>query len=189
MISLEDEKIIALYFERNENAIAQTKIKYGKYCHKVAYNVLHNDEDTEECVNDAYLDAWKSIPPHKPKKLSVFLGAITRRIALDRFRNLTAAKRGGTETDASLNELEECVPYGKSIDEHLETKAIARVISAFLRKLPETEATLFIRRYFHFESVKELSEYFGFGESKTKMMLKKIREKLREELEKEDIFL
>ena len=189
VISLEDEKIIALYFERNEDAIVQTKAKYGKYCHKIAYNVLHNDEDAEECVNDTYLDAWKNIPPHQPKKFSVFLGTITRRIALDRFRNMTAAKRGGTETDVSLGELEECIPYGKSIDEHIEAQTIASIISKFLRKLPTAEANVFIRRYFYLESITDIADRFGFGESKTKMMLKKAREKLLKALEKEGFLI
>ena len=186
---MEDEKIIALYFARNEKAIAETDAKYGRYCRKVAYNILYNNEDAEECASDTYLDAWQSIPPHKPNRLSVFLGSITRRIALDKFRSMTAAKRGGTETDISLHELEECIPCAKSIDEQLEEKAIARVLSDFLRRLPETEADVFIRRYFYFDSVADIAKRYDFGESKTKMMLKRIREKLLKALEKEDIFI
>ena len=82
---MEDQQIIELYFARKEEAITQTKTKYGRYCHSIAYNILRNDEDAEECVNDTYLDAWESIPPHKPKVFSVFLGTITRRISLDKY--------------------------------------------------------------------------------------------------------
>ena len=186
---MDDEKIIELYFERNEEALTQTKIKYGKYCHSVAYHILNNDEDAEECVNDTYLDAWKSIPPHKPKVFSVFLGTITRRISLDKWRKQNAEKRGGGETFLSLHELEECIPFEQSIDEQLETERLAKILSAFLRSLPETESNIFVRRYFYFDSVKDIAKRYDFGESKTKMMLKKIREKLMTTLKKEDIFI
>ncbi|MBQ8497292.1 MAG: sigma-70 family RNA polymerase sigma factor [Clostridia bacterium] len=186
---MDDEKIIELYFARKEEAITQTKTKYGRYCHTIAYNVLHNDEDAEECVNDTYLDAWQSIPPHKPKIFSVFLGAITRRISLDRWRRQNAEKRGGGETMLSLHELEECIPQEKGIDEQLETKRLAEIISTFLRTLPETEANVFIRRYFYFDSIADIAKRYDFGESKTKMMLKRTREKLLNTLKKEDIFI
>ena len=186
---MEDDQIIALYFARNEDALKQTGKKYGKYCQKIAFQILNDEEDAKECVNDTYLDAWNCIPPHKPKKLSVFLGTITRRIALDRFRRITAEKRGGSETDLSLHELEDCIPFGKNMDDHLENQRLSEILSVFLRQLPELQANVFIRRYFYFDSVSDIAKRYDFGESKTKMMLKKTREQLLHHLQKEDIFI
>ena len=107
---LDDEKIIALFEERNEMAITETKTKYGRYCNTIAYQILQNREDAEECENDTYLDAWNTIPPTRPRMLSIFLGTITRRISLDRLKRKTAEKRGGGEAMLSLHELEECIP-------------------------------------------------------------------------------
>ena len=186
---MEDNQIIALYFARQENALEETQKKYGKYCHSIAFRILHNEEDANECVNDTYWDAWNSIPPHKPHRLSSFLATITRRIALDRFRRRTAEKRFGSETAISLQELEECIPCEKSIDEELETQRLAQTISAFLRTLPVVQANVFIRRYWYFDGISDIARRFDFKESKTKMMLKKTREQLLEYLKKEDIFI
>jgi RNA polymerase sigma-70 factor (ECF subfamily) len=189
VLKLDDDKIIALYFERNESALKQTAEKYGRYCYKIAHQVVNNEEDAKECVNDMYLDVWNSIPPHKPKKLAVFLATITRRIALDCFRRMTAEKRGGGEASLSLHELEDCIPFGKSNDEELENQRIAEIISAFLRRLPEIRANIFIRRYWYFDSVADIAKRYDFGESKTKMILKKTRDELLQYLKKEDIFI
>ena len=186
---MDDEKIIALYWARKEKAISETKRKYGRYCYSVAYRILRNAQDAEECENDTYLDVWNIIPPTKPKVFSNFLGMITRRISLDRFRKYYAEKRGGGETEISLNELEECISNGKTLDEELEEKMLAEAISSFLRTLPETEASVFIHRYWHFRSVAEIAKLYGFGESKVKMMLKRTREKLRLYLESEGFLI
>ena len=106
---LSDDRIVELYWERSESAISETADKYGDYCHYIAYNILYNREDAEESVNDTWLDAWNNMPPHKPSILSTFLGKITRRISIDRWRKKHAGKRGGGEMDLVLDELEECV--------------------------------------------------------------------------------
>lgn len=186
---MEDEKIIALYWGRNENAIKETKTKYGRYCHTIANNILHSHEDAEECENDTYFDAWNTIPPHIPLHLSVFLGTITRRIALDKWRKKSADKRGGGETIISLGELEECVPDRKTIDEEIETQHLANILSYFLRELAESECNIFIRRYFYFDSIAQIAERYGFTQSKIKMTLMRTREKLRIYLEKEGVYL
>ena len=105
---MEDNQIIQLYFDRSEDAISQTAVKYGKYCHTIAYNILHNFEDSEECVNDTYWKAWGIIPPRRPKKLAAFLGKITRNLSLDKYRHYTADKRGGGEFSIALDELGDC---------------------------------------------------------------------------------
>ena len=187
--NMDDEKIIALYRERNENAIKETKLKYGRYCRTIANNILHSHEDAEECENDTYFDAWNAIPPQIPLHLSVFLGTITRRIALDKWRKASADKRGGGETIISLSELEECIPEQKTIDEEIETQRLAEILSYFLKALSESESNLFIRRYFYFDSIAHIAARYGFTQSKVKMSLKRTREKLRIYLEKEGIYL
>ena len=186
---MDDEKIIALYWERNENAITETRKKYGRYCRAIAYHLLGNAEDAEECENDTYFAAWQSIPPAKPVAFSVFLGAITRRLSLDRWRRLYADKRGGGVASVSLCELEECIPSGKSIDDAIEEKALSAAISDFLRKMPQAEASVFIRRYWYFDSVSDIAKRYGFGESKVKMLLKRTRDQLLVYLEKEGFFI
>ena len=186
---MDDEKIIELYWVRCERAVSETKRKYGRYCYSIAYRILKNKEDAEECENDTYLDVWNEIPPSRPQALASFLGMITRRISLDRFRKYVACKRGGGETVLSLNELEECVTAGKSFDEEIEERMLAKAISDFLRALPETEASVFILRYWHFHSVAELAGIYSFSESKIKMMLKRTRDKLRFYLESEGFLI
>ena len=186
---MEDQMLIALYFKRDEAAIRETKQKYGKYCHAIAYNILQNQEDADECENDTYLEIWNSVPPHKPSVFSAFLATITRRLALDRFRKATADKRGGGETEISLYELEECIPSEKNIDDALSAEMLSDAISVFLKKLPETERTVFLRRYFYFESIREIANKFGFREGKIKMMLKRTREKLSDHLKKEGFLI
>ena len=106
---MDDSVIVELYWTRSESAIAETSSKYGKYCYSIAYNILLSSEDADESVNDTYLGAWNSIPPHRPSTLSTFLGKITRRISIDRWRKRHAAKRGGGEVALALDELSECL--------------------------------------------------------------------------------
>lgn len=113
---MDDQEIVALYWARSEQAISETSSKYGSYCYSIAYNILHSSEDAEESVNDTYNDAWNSIPPHRPSVLSTFLGKITRRISIDRWRRRTAEKRGGGEMSLVLDELQECVAEGKNTE-------------------------------------------------------------------------
>lgn len=186
---MEDERIIELYEARNENAILQTKIKYGKYCRTTAYRILRDIEDAEECENDTYLDAWRAIPPHRPPVLSVFLGMIARRIAIDKLKKRTTRRRGGGEALLSLTELDECIPDRTSIDEELSEKALASAISRFLRALPAEESNVFLRRYYHFDTVYEIARRYDFTVGKVKMMLLRTREKLAATLKKEGFLI
>lgn len=186
---MNDEKIIALYLAREESALLETKLKYGNYCRAVAFRILQNREDAEECENDTYLDAWNAIPPHRPPMLSVFLGTITRRIAIDKLRKKYASRRGGGEAMLSLQELEECVPMGKSMDDSLDEKLLAKAISAFLQTLDETNCNIFLRRYWHLDSVAKIAQRYSFSQSKVKAMLKRTRKELLVHLEKEGFFL
>ena len=182
---MEDSRIIELYFERDESAIAETARKYERYCHRVSLNILRDKEDAKECVNDTFLAAWNAIPPHSPEILSTFLAKITRRLSLKKLRERTAQKRGGSGIDVPLEELEDCIPSGSTVDGELEAKELTDIINSFLDTLPVTERRIFLRRYWYFDSVEDICRRFGFGKSKVKMTLKRTRDKLRAHLERE----
>lgn len=187
--SMEDTQIIALYWERDERAISETAEKYGRYCHSVAYGILQNNEDSEECVNDTYTGAWNSIPPHKPELLSAFLAKITRRISLNRLRSRLTKKRGGGQYAVTLGELEECIPSSFAAEDMLQTHELTRILNEFLEELSTEERRVFLCRYWYLDPIKDIAKRFSFGESKVKMMLKRTREKLLTHLEKEGITL
>ena len=180
-----DDKIVELYWARSESAINETAAKYGDYCHYIAYNILYNREDAEESVNDTWLDAWQSMPPHKPIVLSTFLGKITRRISIDRWRKKHAGKRGGGEMDLVLDELEDCVSDPTDVEIAIEQRERERIIREFLDALSVIERRVFLRRYWYMDSVAVIAADYGFTESKTASMLHRTRRKLREKLESE----
>lgn len=184
---MDDQSIVELYWKRSETAISETAVKYGGYCYHIAYNILTNREDAEESVSDTYLAAWNTIPPRRPGLLSTYLGKLTRHLSIDRWRQLSAAKRGGGEVALALDELSECIAGGGSPEESLNRKVLCRVLNAFLEQLPETERRLFLRRYWYLDSTGEMAQRFGFSESKVKSMLHRIRGRLKRELEKEGL--
>ena len=184
---LDDNDIIELYQARAESAIGETSLKYGGYCLKIAMNILQLREDSEECVNDTYLNAWNSIPPQNPVRLSAFLGRITRNLALNRYRAKRAQKRGGAEVELLLSELEDCVPAKNSVEEEFEIRRVAELIERFLASSDEANRIVFTRRYWYADSIKSISERFNMSESKVKSMLFRLRGRLREYLEKEGV--
>lgn len=186
---MEDKQILDLYNKRLEAAIAETADKYGKYCHSIAYNILYNTQDSEECVNDTYLKAWQSIPPHYPEKLSAYLGKITRNLALNRYKYYNRQKRGEGQTALVLEELLECVPSMDGPEQEVEEKILVEVLNRFLENLPEEKMKIFMRRYWYMSSIKEIADDFAMGESKVKMILSRSRSKLKELLEKEGILV
>ena len=186
---MNDSQIVDLYWARDEQAIAETRTKYGPYCYAIAYNILQRREDAEESVNDTYLDAWNAMPPHKPSILSTFLGKITRRISLDRLRHNNAERRGGGHATLSLDELMECIPDGKSIDDKLQAEELTRYIDSFLRSLPSAQRSVFICRYWFFDPISDIAKQFGYTESKVKATLRRTLAKLKDYLKKEDVFV
>lgn len=182
---MEDQKIIDLYWQRSEQAIAETDAKYGGYCYTIAYNILSNREDSEESVSDTYLSAWRAMPPRRPGILAAFLGKITRHISIDRWRRRNAEKRGGGEMVLALEELESCLSDGVSTEDVLQKKELAVRINRFLDALPETERNVFLCRYWYVDPVKDIADTFGFSVGKVNSMLFRTREKLRRALEKE----
>jgi len=184
---MEDMQIVDLYFARNEQAIAETAHKYGTYLFTIAHNILFNHSDAEEAVNDTYMGAWRSIPPHRPNRLSTYLGKITRRYSLEKWKRDRAQKRGGGEVPLALDELSDCIPGRDCPQIRVEMKELTQLMNGFLKELPETEQRVFVCRYWYLTPVKTIARDFGFSESKVKSMLSRTRSKLKSHLEKEGI--
>ena len=184
---MEDGRIIELYHSRSEQAIGETERKYGKYCYHIAYNILRNAPDSEECVNDTYMRAWQTMPPQKPNKLSVFLGKITRNLALDRYKFLRAEKRGGGQVELALEELR--LASAGSMDMIVEEIVLVQTPNRFLAGLSTEARILFMGRYWYLRSIKDIAQRSGLSESKIKMSLMRSRNKLKSLLEKEGIAL
>lgn len=182
---MEDKQIVDLYWSREESAIHETALKYGNYCHSIAYNILQDQRDAEESVNDTYMDAWNTIPPNRPSVLSTYLGKITRRISIDRWRIRNAKKRGGDEVVLALDELEECVGDNHNVELQVQGNELIAAIRGFLDSLPDTERRVFLLRYWYVESTQNIARLYGFTQSKVLSMLHRIRGKLRKHLEKE----
>lgn len=186
---MEDHAIIALFWAREERALEETAHKYGSFCRSIAYNILCNREDTEECVNDTWLRAWNSMPPQRPSILSSFLGKITRNLSLDRFKLSHAGKRGGGQLPLALEELGDCVSGGESVEDQLAMKELSRLLDRFLRDLPERECCIFLRRYWFVDSIREIALRYQMAEGSVKSTLYRTRQKLRLFLEKEGVAL
>lgn len=184
-----DTQIIDLYWARSEEAIAATSAAYGGYCSAIAWNILQNREDTEECLSDTWHRAWRSIPPERPNPLRVWLGKITRNLALDRWRAARADKRGGGQTQLLLDELEHCLPAGDGPERQLEDKEIAAVISAYLRTLSQSARIIFLRRYWYGDSIDAIAQSMGLGQGAVKSSLFRTRAGLKKRLEQEGIRL
>ena len=185
---MEDRQIIELYWERAEEAIRETDVKYGRLCRYIAQNILASPEDSEECVNDAWLGLWNAIPPQRPERFSAFVGRVARNLALKRFDYLTAAKRS-PEAVCSLEELGDCVSGRETVETEAENRRIEEAISRFLWRLEGEKRNVFLLRYWYFMSIEDICGRTGFGESKVKSMLYHTRQKLRDYLEREGIEL
>ncbi|MBR6006705.1 MAG: RNA polymerase sigma factor [Clostridia bacterium] len=184
---MDDRELIELYFARDESAIKLTADRYGKYCFAIANNILASSEDAEEVVNETYLRAWNAIPPQKPAVFRLFLARITRNLSLNRYEKRNAKKRGG-EAELALEELSECTAGSVSVDGELMKHELEKAVNVFLDGLPERERSIFLRRYFRFESNAEIAERFGISVNNLAVALSRTRKKLRKHLEKEGYF-
>ena len=184
---LPDQEIIALYFARNERAIKETDNKYGRYLLTIAYNIVHDSLDCEECLNDTYLDTWNRIPPTRPSVFQAFLSKIMRNIAVDRYRRNTAQKRIPSEMLVSLEELDTCTPTEMSMDEELAIAELARMLNAYLQGLDDRERLIFVCRYYYADKISEIAKMLQAGERSVYRELSALREGLRAHLEKEGI--
>jgi len=183
---MDDKLIIELYWNRSEEAIAETQKKYGKYCHYIAYNILSSTQDAEECVNDTYQKAWETIPPKKPEKLSAYLGKLTRNLAINRSIHDRAAKRS-QESKVILDEAEEFIPDPLSVGDFTDEIHLQNTINGFLGSLTKEVRVVFVRRYWYMSSIKEIAKDYGLSESNVKITLMRTRNKLKEYLEREGI--
>lgn len=184
-----DGEIVKLFWKRNENALELTRTKYGSYCRSIAFNILRNGEDAEECVNDSLLNAWNSIPPNKPRNLRTYMGKLVRNVSINRFEHYSAKKRGGTQTELVLSELECCLPDDSTVAQSVDAEMINECINTFLKKQPKQKRIIFVRRYWYLSSIKEIANEFSMTESKVTSALFRMRKELKEILEKEGVNL
>lgn len=183
-----DEKIIELYHCRDEQAIQASMEQYGAYCRSIAAGILQSPEDVEETVADTWVAAWNAMPPQKPKYLRLFLGRITRNLALNRWRRNHAYCRGGGETELALEELGQIV-RGDTPEQLVNTQELGAAIGAFLKTEPATRRAVFLRRYFYMEELPAIAGYYGITQSNLRMMLSRTRQKLKKYLEQEGYIL
>ncbi|MCD8378907.1 MAG: RNA polymerase sigma factor [Lachnospiraceae bacterium] len=185
---LRDNEIVALYWERDEAALTETERKYGRYLKKIAFNVLADFEDSEECVNDTYFKAWNSMPTQKPEFLATYLGAITRRSAIDRYRRRNSQKRVGSQYAVALEELEDCISNGNVTEQEVELHILGEVIGSYLKTVPEEARDAFIGRYYFHDSLEEIAGYCRMSVTRVKSLLYRLRKGLKKYLEEEGYF-
>ena len=181
---MDDEKIIEMFFARNELALNETEQKYGRYCYAVSYRILNSNEDSEECVNDTWLAAWNAIPPKKPESLRGFLARICRNISLDRLDFLKADKRNQNVTEA-FEELEAFLSGG---EENIPEEMFMReAVNRFLASLDRKTRIIFMRRYWYFCSIPEIAESMGISENSVRVTLHRTKLRMKSFFEKEGI--
>lgn len=181
---MDDEKIIALFCERSEQAISELSKKYGAVCTKIAKNILGDSQDAEECVNDAYLGVWNTIPPNKPEALLTYICRIVRNISIAKYHKNNAQKRK-SNYDLVLDELEGCFESAENVEDELTADELSRLIDRFLDGLSRESRVLFIRRYWYSDSIKAISERMNMSENNVSVRLSRIRTKLQQYLKKE----
>ena len=184
-VALPDEEIVELYFARNERAIKETDHKYGKYLLTIAYNIVRDQLDCEECLNDTYLSTWNRIPPTRPSVFQAFLSKIMRNVAVDKYRHNTADKRIPSELVVSLNELDNCLPDEMSMEEEQAIAELSRMLNDYLLRLSDRERLLFVCRYYYADKISEIAKMLQAGERTVYRELAELRDGLRAHLEKE----
>lgn len=185
---MEDEKIIGLFFQRSEQAIQELNQKYGKLFHALALRILNDRRDAEECVNDAYLGVWNAIPPQRPQVLSAYVCRIVRNLALKAYARNTAAKRNSAY-DVTLGELESCLPAPGTVERELEARELVRVVEGFLDTLSRENRVIFLRRYWFADSYQDIARLVGLSEKAVSVRLSRLREKLRQYLMEQEVFV
>jgi len=187
---MDDNEIISRFEKRSESAIVAVEQKYSRYCAVIAFGILGNDEDVKEVLNDTYSRVWNAIPPTRPNSLRAFIGRITRNLSLDRLETAKAERRGGGQFNAILSELEECLTDGRNaFDELAESEAITAALNTFLSVQNPENRRIFVRRYWRAASIEQIADDFGMSVGKVKTTLFRMRNKLREHLVSEGIYL
>ncbi len=185
---IEDEKIIELFCERSEQGIRELDNKYGKICHNLSYNIVNSRQDAEECVNDAYLGAWNTIPPTRPNPLLSYIVKIVRNISMNIYYRKEAAKRSSHYTVA-MEEIENCLAVPNTVEAEIEARELARIIESFLDTLTVENRVIFTRRYWFADSCKDIAEFVGLTEKNISVRLTRIRQKMKEYLAEREVFL
>lgn len=183
---MDDQSIVQLFFERSERAVAELDVKYGRLCHTLARNILNSRQDAEECVNDAYLGVWNTVPPARPDPLRAYLCKIVRNVSLKRYYQKTAEKRNSAY-DVAMEELEDCLPAPNTVEAEVEAKELARVIEAFLDTLGEENRVIFLRRYWFSDSYADIARRTGIPEKSVSMRLVRIRKQMRKYLAEREV--
>lgn len=180
-----DNIIISLLLERSEEAFQQIENHYGALCRKIAWNVLHNEQDVEECKNDSYFTLWNRIPPEQPDPLRTYLCRIVRNTALKKYRDAHAKKRWQDDT-VCFDELTDCIPAKSDVLQQLETKELTKIIEQFLDSLDQKKRIMFVKRYWFCMSVKDIAAEYSITERNASVTLGRIRKRLRQYLQQED---
>lgn len=175
---MDDIKIVQLYWDRDEQAIPVTAVKYGNYCNSIAKNILGNHEDAAKCVNDTYLSAWNSMPPHRASILSTFLGKITRNLSINRYNYNIADKRGGGELPVVLDELADCVSGKDDVEDAFDRQELVKAIDDFLDTLPADKRDIIVCRYWYTDSISDIANRHDMSEGSVSMTLNRLRAKL-----------
>lgn len=184
---MDDRAIILLFEQRNEQAISESHRQYGLLCKSVARDITGSLEDAEECLNDAMLTAWNAIPPAKPQNFRAYLLKLVRNAAHDRYRAAHAEKRSAAKNCGSIDELAEIIPDRSDIVSEVERREILSAVTEFLRKLPQKQRDLFVRRYWYATDIASLSAMLQMSESHVTVTLFRLRKRLKKYLEKEGL--
>ena len=182
---MDDQAIMDLYWAREERAIDETEKKYGAYCRSIARNILRDRSDTEECLNDTWLQTWNSLPPQRPSVFPVYLGTITRNLSLNRIRRASAQKRGANKLELAYEELQESVPAGATVEQQVAARELGRSLDRFLRNLPQKDCSIFLRRYWYMDTNLQIAQRYHMTEGGVKANLHRTRKKLKAHLERE----
>lgn len=184
---MEDQLIIKLFFERSEDAIRELDLKYGKLCRCIANKLLHNEQDSEECINDAYLAVWNTIPPQDPDPLSAYVFRIVKNAALKKYRANIAQKRNNYY-DVILEEVDEFLAVKETVESEILAKEISRQINAFLGQIKDKDRIMFVQRYWFCYSVEEIAKMVGVSKNYVTVHLHRTRKKLRDYLRSEGFY-
>ena len=182
---MDDQTIMDLYWERKEQAIAETEKKYGAYCRSIAWNILQDHRDAEECLSDTWMKLWNTLPPQRPHVFPAYLGTITRNLSLNRLRLASAQKRSVRGLELSYEELQQSVPDGCSVELQVEARELGRSLDRFLRTLQKKECCIFLRRYWYMDSHRQIADRYHMTEGAVKSNLHRTRKKLKAYLEQE----
>lgn len=185
---MEDEAIIELFFARSERAIKELDLKYGKVCRKISSNILQSPQDAEECINDAYLGVWNTIPPERPNPLLAFLCKIVRNLSIMRYHRNTAMKRN-SYYDVAIEELESCLASPVTVEKEVEISELTHIIDSFLETLSQENRVIFMRRYWFSDTYTDIAERVGLTEKNVSVRLTRIRKQMRDYLAEREVLV